>query len=53
MAGLVLAVLGMMGCAHESSMAADAKLVDVAYTKVTMREQGVEKSQLRIGRRNA
>lgn len=38
MAVLVLAVLGMVGCAHESRVVADANLADVGDTKATMRE---------------
>ena len=35
---VVLAFLGMAGCAHESRVVADAKLADVADTKAAMRE---------------
>jgi hypothetical protein len=38
MAVLVLAVLGIVGCAHESRVVADAKLADVANTKAAMRD---------------
>jgi hypothetical protein len=42
MAVLVLAVLGMVGCAHESRVVADAKLADVANTKAAMRDLWAE-----------
>ena len=38
MAVLVLAVLGMVGCAHESRVVADATLADAADTNAAMRE---------------
>ena len=38
MAVVVLAVLGMVGCASESHVAAGANLADVADTKATMRD---------------